>query len=195
MCSEPMIFAPASGLESPYFSRMAMRPGISCSWRRISARPSVASERSRTLNGSRPAARAASNLWVTSRVAVMRTELLLLRKTRDCTLTRHDAKRSRRPPSSRPPRARAAGPHAAAEADAARADHREHFRSEAAHRLLRRAAERLRLARRQDRDVAAHEREIGSGRADGARRGDGREADAVQRGEARGRGPEDRRRD
>src|SRR2546423_14739549 len=171
MCSEPMILAPASGLVGPYFWRRAMRPGISCSARRISARPSVASERSRTLNGSRPAARAASNLWVTSSVAVIWTKLLLPRETPDCTLTRHDAKRRRRRPSSRLHRARPAGHHAAAEADAARADHREHLRSEAARGVLRRAAERLRLARRQDRDMAAHEREIGSRRAERARRG------------------------
>src|SRR5258708_6108222 len=71
MCSEPMIRAFWSGLSFPYLSRMAIKPGISCSAKRISARPSVARDRSRTLNGSRPAAFAASNGWVISRVAVI----------------------------------------------------------------------------------------------------------------------------
>ena len=39
MCSEPAIRAPASGWEAPYRSRMAIRPGISCSASVISVRP------------------------------------------------------------------------------------------------------------------------------------------------------------
>ncbi len=49
MCSEPVIRAPVSGLLVPYSRRMAMRPGISCSARRISLRPNSASDRSLTL--------------------------------------------------------------------------------------------------------------------------------------------------
>ena len=36
MCRDPVIRAPASGLLSPYSARSAIRPGISCSARRIS---------------------------------------------------------------------------------------------------------------------------------------------------------------
>ena len=39
MCSEPAIRAPARGLSAPYRSRIAIRPGISCSARAISVRP------------------------------------------------------------------------------------------------------------------------------------------------------------
>ena len=49
MCSEPAIRAPASGLESPKRSRIAIRPGISCSARVISVRPKSANDRSATL--------------------------------------------------------------------------------------------------------------------------------------------------
>ncbi len=49
MCSEPAIFAPASGLLSPYCLRIAIRPGISCSASRISLRPNSARPRSATL--------------------------------------------------------------------------------------------------------------------------------------------------
>ena len=49
MCSEPMILAPFSGCCAPYSSRMAIRPGISCSARVISLRPNSASEMSATL--------------------------------------------------------------------------------------------------------------------------------------------------
>ncbi|CAB4951006.1 unannotated protein [freshwater metagenome] len=49
MCSDPVIRAPVSGLVVPNSWRMAMRPGISCSARRISLRPNSASERSATL--------------------------------------------------------------------------------------------------------------------------------------------------
>src|SRR3954471_23755300 len=49
MCSEPAMRAPASGWSSPYSSRSAMRPGISCSAREISLRPKPARERSATL--------------------------------------------------------------------------------------------------------------------------------------------------
>ena len=47
MCRLPMIRAPASGLLRPYFSRVAIRPGISCSAMVISLRPNSASEMSR----------------------------------------------------------------------------------------------------------------------------------------------------
>ena len=49
MCSEPAIRAPASGFESAYRSRIAIRPGISCSARLISVRPKSARSRSATL--------------------------------------------------------------------------------------------------------------------------------------------------
>ena len=42
MCSEPVMRAPVSGLVVPYSARIAMRPGISCSARRISSRPNSA---------------------------------------------------------------------------------------------------------------------------------------------------------
>ena len=42
MCSEPMIFAPLSGCEAANSSRVFIRPGISCSARRISLRPNSA---------------------------------------------------------------------------------------------------------------------------------------------------------
>ena len=37
-----MILTPASGLDGPYFSRVAMSPGISCSAIEISLRPNSA---------------------------------------------------------------------------------------------------------------------------------------------------------
>jgi hypothetical protein len=46
MCSEPAIRAPRSGLLSANSRRIAMRPGISCSARRIWCRPNSASDRS-----------------------------------------------------------------------------------------------------------------------------------------------------
>src|SRR4051812_48708788 len=52
MCSEPAMRAPASGCRSPYSSRSAMRPGISCSARVISLRPNPARDRSATLKSS-----------------------------------------------------------------------------------------------------------------------------------------------
>src|SRR5262249_48043734 len=61
MCRLPMMRAPASGLVPACCFRSAIRPGISCSARRISLRPKSASERSLTLKGCRPAALAASN--------------------------------------------------------------------------------------------------------------------------------------
>ena len=61
MCRLPMMRAPASGFLPAYCVRSAIRPGISCSARRISLRPNSASDRSCTLNGSRPAALAAAN--------------------------------------------------------------------------------------------------------------------------------------
>src|SRR5687768_13834023 len=55
MCSEPMIFAPLSGFLPLYSFRSAIRPGISCSARRISFRPNSARDMSATLYGVRPA--------------------------------------------------------------------------------------------------------------------------------------------
>ena len=49
MCSEPMMRAPLSGCDAAYSSRVVIRPGISCSARRISLRPYSARERSATL--------------------------------------------------------------------------------------------------------------------------------------------------
>ncbi len=49
MWSEPMMRAPRSGWAAPYSSRMAIRPGISCSASVISLRPNSASEMSATL--------------------------------------------------------------------------------------------------------------------------------------------------
>src|SRR3954453_7110274 len=49
MCSEPVTRAPFSGCSAPYFSRSAMRPGISCWASSSSLRPNSASERSATL--------------------------------------------------------------------------------------------------------------------------------------------------
>src|SRR3954465_2919123 len=49
MCREPAIRAPDSGLLSPYRSRIAIRPGISCSASWISVRPKSADARSATL--------------------------------------------------------------------------------------------------------------------------------------------------
>src|SRR5690349_24324632 len=48
MCREPVIRAPARGWASAYSSRIAIRPGISCSARLISLRPNSARERSAT---------------------------------------------------------------------------------------------------------------------------------------------------
>src|SRR6266542_4948584 len=71
MCRLPMMRAPASGFAAPCWRRKAIRPGISCSARRISLRPYSASDRSLTLYGSRPAAFAASNAWSFSTAIVM----------------------------------------------------------------------------------------------------------------------------
>ena len=49
MCRQPAIRAPFSGLEAPYSSRVAIRPGISSSAMAISLRPHSASEMSFTL--------------------------------------------------------------------------------------------------------------------------------------------------
>ena len=49
MCREPMMRAPLSGLEAPNSERIAIRPGISFSAKRISLRPYSASEMSATL--------------------------------------------------------------------------------------------------------------------------------------------------
>ena len=48
MCSEPVMRTPLSGLRAPYFLRMDIRPGISCSDTWMVLRPHSASERSRT---------------------------------------------------------------------------------------------------------------------------------------------------
>src|SRR5947207_2233802 len=53
MWSEPVMRAPPSGLVAAYRARSAMSPGISCSARRISRRPSSASARSFTLKRGR----------------------------------------------------------------------------------------------------------------------------------------------
>ena len=52
MCREPVMRAPFRGCSGPYSSRRAMRPGISCSAKRIWCRPASARERSATLNWS-----------------------------------------------------------------------------------------------------------------------------------------------
>jgi hypothetical protein len=49
MCKDPVMRTPASGFDGAYFSRIAMRPGISFSAMEISLRPQSARERSRTL--------------------------------------------------------------------------------------------------------------------------------------------------
>src|SRR6516162_169692 len=56
-----MMRAPASGFLALCCLRKAIKPGISCSARRISLRPNSASARFFTLKGSRPAAFAAAN--------------------------------------------------------------------------------------------------------------------------------------
>ena len=48
MCSEPAMRAPLRGCSAPKRSRMAMRPGISCSARVISLRPKSARSMSAT---------------------------------------------------------------------------------------------------------------------------------------------------
>ena len=48
MCSEPVMRTPLSGLLAPYFLRMDIRPGISCSDTWMVLRPHSASERSLT---------------------------------------------------------------------------------------------------------------------------------------------------
>src|SRR6476661_4689149 len=53
MCRQPAMRAPASGFECPYFSRKAIRPGISFSANMISLRPQSASDMSATLYGNR----------------------------------------------------------------------------------------------------------------------------------------------
>ena len=50
MWIDPAIRAPARGCSAAYSSRNAIRPGISCSARRICLRPASASDRSATLN-------------------------------------------------------------------------------------------------------------------------------------------------
>src|SRR5216683_3152658 len=76
MCRLPMTRALASGFLAPCCARSAIRPGISCSARRISLRPNSACERSFTLKGSRPAAFAASNGWSFSTAVAMHSLLL-----------------------------------------------------------------------------------------------------------------------
>ena len=53
MCSEPVMRAPARGCSGPYRSRIAMRPGISCSASSISLRPNSARDGSATLKSGR----------------------------------------------------------------------------------------------------------------------------------------------
>src|ERR1043166_6387703 len=53
MCRLPMIFAPLSGNLPLHSSRTAIKPGISCSARRIALRHHSASERSATLEAGR----------------------------------------------------------------------------------------------------------------------------------------------
>src|SRR6185437_2845204 len=48
MCNEPVMRTPLSGLLTPYFLRMDIKPGISCSETSMVLRPHSASERSRT---------------------------------------------------------------------------------------------------------------------------------------------------
>src|SRR5438128_317104 len=62
MCSEPVMRAPPSGLAAAYRARSAMSPGISCSARRISLRPSSASARSFTLQRGRAARAGATDV-------------------------------------------------------------------------------------------------------------------------------------
>ena len=50
MCKQPAMRAPASGLDGPYFLRMAISPGISFSARIISLRPKSAKEMSAKKN-------------------------------------------------------------------------------------------------------------------------------------------------
>ncbi len=60
MCNDPVMRAPASGLESPYSARSAMSPGISCSASWISLRPNAARPRSATLKSIEPSSDAVS---------------------------------------------------------------------------------------------------------------------------------------
>ena len=48
MCSEPVMRTPLSGFKGPYFLRMAIRPGISCSETWMVLRPHSASVKSFT---------------------------------------------------------------------------------------------------------------------------------------------------
>ena len=68
MCSEPMTRAPCSGFDLPILLPNGHQPGHLMLGQPDSLRPSAASDRSRTLNGLRPAARDASNGCVTSRL-------------------------------------------------------------------------------------------------------------------------------
>ena len=49
MCSDPVMRTPASGLDFAYFSRIAIKPGISFSAMEISLRPQSARVMSRIL--------------------------------------------------------------------------------------------------------------------------------------------------
>ena len=55
MCSEPATRAPRRGCAAAYSRRIAIRPGISCSARRIWCRPKAARDRSATANSTPPA--------------------------------------------------------------------------------------------------------------------------------------------
>src|SRR5688572_28763516 len=78
MCSEPMIFAPASGCLPLYSFRSAIRPGISCSASLISFRPYSASDRSFTLKGSRSLETAKRSTELVSEVAGKSATLVIL---------------------------------------------------------------------------------------------------------------------
>jgi hypothetical protein len=86
MCRQPAMRAPFSGCSSAYFSRVAMRPGISFSARSISRRPNAERLMSATLN-----------LWAGADIVAVRWvdegEYMLWGEVRR---EREDKKRSRR---------------------------------------------------------------------------------------------------
>src|SRR5262245_52595887 len=95
MWSEPMILAPASGFFPRYSDRRAIKPGISCSASRISWRPKSPRERSLTLNGSRPASRAAANgCWSNAVVVTLPPSLSLGNGLRALDGCQHEQQRS-----------------------------------------------------------------------------------------------------
>src|SRR2546428_811537 len=52
LCNEPVMRTPFNGFCGPYFCRIAIRPGISCSETWMVLRPHSARDRSRTLKSS-----------------------------------------------------------------------------------------------------------------------------------------------